>query len=164
VIGPLLLGIVVAVLVVGGLGLNLFRADLSSHVTGAAGPLYAGYARVGYRTSVDQPYSPLRPLTAVMRIEIHRNVVRIGTTRGALGFAAAAIGLRHQLAASRLVARRKRIEDPLGRRPPMQGVAISGTNRRGQYLDFTLVPSDGDVGRLLAALQECGALPEIANT
>jgi hypothetical protein len=156
--GSLLLVIGAVLIILGGLAANLFYAGRSSGNTGGD-PLYAADVRVAYRTSIERLYTALQTLdSGFLRMEIRGSTVSIGTTTGVLGFAAAALGLRRQLDASRFEAAREWIEQPTSLvRRPSEGVVFRGRNGRGQYQDFTLVPRDGDVDRLLAALARAGA-------
>jgi hypothetical protein len=157
--GAALLGIVVAVIIAVPFAVKLWYADLTPDDEGAADRLYHGEARVSYRFSTRLPYSLAGTASGFLPVEIRVRSVRLGASRGFFRWVAASLGLYHRLDASRFEATREWI-----RRPPNslvrragEGVVLRGTNQRGRYSEFALIPRDGDVATLVSALQRAGA-------
>jgi hypothetical protein len=157
--GPALLGIVVAAIILVPFALKLWYADLSSDDGRPRDRLYDGEARLGYRISRRLPYSLAGTTSGFLPVEIRGSTVRLGASTGILRWGAASLGLYHRLDASQFEAVREWIARPpnsLVRRSG-EAVLLRGMNHRGRYVEFTLMPRDGDVPRLITALERAGA-------
>jgi hypothetical protein len=143
---------------------NLWNADLSTDdLTSDAS--YEGDVRVAFKTSNTAEYTVVLSPTGFRRLEVRGAAIFIGTSGGFARVVGASLGMSHRLTASRSEAAREWIERPPLSfvRPSANGVVLRGSSSRGRFLEFTLLPRDGDVERLYLALRRAGARPAEAE-